>query len=174
MDLRYPIGKYHPQPFSPKQKQEWFNDMKFLPQSLENVIQNLDEAQLNTPYREEGWKINQLVHHVADSHMNGYCRFKLGLTENNPVIRPYEEKRWAELNDVETTPINISLTLLHALHIRWYAAIKDLQDEDWNRTVLHPEHNKMFTLWHLLGMYSWHGKHHVAHVTALRDKKGWG
>ena len=124
MDPRYPIGKYEPQPFSEKQKQEWLNDIKFLPQSLENSIQNLDEAQLNTPYREGGWKVKQLVHHVADSHINAYCRFKLGLTEENPAIRPYEEKLWAELNDIETVPINVSLTLLHALHARWYATIK--------------------------------------------------
>jgi hypothetical protein len=173
MDPRYPIGKYQPQQFSEKQKQEWLTDIRLLPQSLENAIQNLDESQLNTPYREGGWKVTQLVHHVADSHINAYCRFKLGLTENNPAIRPYEEKLWAELPDVENIPINVSLTLLHALHTRWYAAIKDLNDEDWNRTVLHPEHNKTFTLWHLLGMYAWHCKHHVAHITALRENKGW-
>jgi hypothetical protein len=173
MDPRYPIGKYEPQPFSEKQKMEWLNEIKFLPQTLENSIHNLDEAQLNTPYREGGWKVKQLIHHVADSHLNAYCRFKLGLTEENPTIRTYEEKLWAELNDIETVPINVSLTLLHALHARWYATIKDLKDEDWNRTVLHPAHNKTFTLWHLLGMYAWHGKHHVAHVTTLRDNKGW-
>lgn len=173
MDARYPIGKYEPQPFSQKQKINWLNDIKFLPQTLENSILNLDESQLNTPYRDGGWKLKQLVHHVADSHINAYCRFKLGLTEDNPVIRPYEEKLWAGLNDVEAIPINVSLTLLHALHLRWYTAISNLNDEEWNRTVLHPEHNKTFTLWHLLGMYAWHGKHHVAHVMMLRENKGW-
>ena len=173
MDPRYPIGKYEPQPFSEKQKLDWLNDIKFLPQTLENSIHNLDEYQLNTPYREGGWKVKQLIHHVADSHLNAYCRFKLGLTEENPTIRPYEEKLWAELNDIETVPINVSLTLLHALHTRWYATIRDLKDEDWNRTVLHPANNKTFSMWHLLGMYAWHGKHHVAHVTTLRDNKGW-
>jgi len=173
MDPRYPLGKYEPQPFSEKQKLQWLNDIRVLPNALEGSIQNLDEAQLNTPYREGGWRVTQLVHHVADSHINAYCRFKLGLTEDNPAIRPYEEKLWAELNDVEAIPINVSLTLLHALHARWYAAIKDLREEDWNRTVLHPEHNKTMTLWHLLGMYSWHGKHHVAHVTELRGNRGW-
>lgn len=173
MDPRYPIGKYEPQVFSDKQKQEWLSDIRFLPQVLENTIQNLDESQLNTPYREGGWKVKQLVHHVADSHINAYCRFKLGLTEQNPTIRPYEEQLWAELNDVEAVPINISLTLLHALHARWYATIRDLKDEDWNRTVIHPAHNQTFTLWHLLGMYAWHGKHHVAHITTLSENRGW-
>ena len=173
MDPRYPIGKYEPQPFSEHQKQEWLNDIRFFPQTLENSILNLDEAQLNTPYREGGWRVKQLVHHVADSHINAYCRFKLGLTEENPAIRPYEEQLWAELHDIDTVPINISLTLLHALHARWYATIKNLGNEDWNRTVVHPEHKKTFTLWHLLGMYSWHGRHHVAHITTLRANKGW-
>lgn len=173
MDPRYPIGKYEPQPFSEKQKQDWLNDIKFFPQTLENSIENLDEAQLNTPYRDGGWKVKQLVHHVADSHINAYCRFKLGLTETDPVIRPYEEGLWAELDDIESVPINVSLTLLHALHARFYATIRNLSDEDWKRTVVHPEHNKTFTLWHLLGMYSWHGKHHVAHITTLRENKGW-
>jgi len=173
MDPRYPLGKYEPQSFTEKQKLQWLNEIKFLPQALENSILNLDESQMNTPYRDGGWKVKQLVHHVADSHINAYCRFKLGLTEENPVIRPYEEKLWAELEDVESVPINVSLTILHALHARWYAAINDLTEEDWNRTVLHPEHNKIFTLWHLLGMYAWHGRHHVAHVTTLRENKGW-
>ncbi len=173
MDPRYPIGKYEPQPFSETQKNDWLNDIKFFPQTLENSILNMDEAQLNTPYREGGWRVIQLVHHVADSHLNAYCRFKLGLTEDNPAIRPYEEHLWAELNDIDTVPINISLTLLHALHTRWYATLKDLNDEDWMRTVLHPAHNKIFTLWHLLGMYSWHGRHHVAHITTLRENRGW-
>jgi|SRR5579871_3023265 len=173
IDPRYPIGKYEPQPFSEKQKEDWLNAIKFLPLMLENAILNLDEAQLQTPYRDGGWTVKQLVHHIADSHINAYTRFKLGLTENNPTIRPYEEKLWAELDDVKHLPINISLTLLHALHIRWYEAIKNLSDEQWSRTVVHPEHNKTFTLWHFLGMYAWHGKHHVAHITTLREKNGW-
>jgi len=173
MDLRYPIGKYEPQPFSEKQKEEWLTDLKFLPQLLENSIVNLDEAQLQTPYREGGWTVQQLVHHVADSHMNAYIRFKLGLTENNPTICPYQEGLWAELNDVQNIPINISLTLLYALHTRWYTAISDLTLQDWQRTVFHPEHKKELTLWFLLGMYAWHGKHHSAHITKLRERNHW-
>lgn len=172
-DLRYPIGKYEPQPFSTLQKERWLNDIKFLPQLLESAILNLDEAQLLTPYREGGWTIQQVVHHVADSHMNAYCRFKLGLTEENPTIRPYEEKRWAELKDVGTIPLNISITLLYALHTRWYAAIADLTLQEWERKVIHPEHNREMTLWFLLGMYAWHGRHHVAHITSLRERNDW-
>jgi uncharacterized damage-inducible protein DinB len=172
-DPRYPIGKYHSQPFSEEQKKEWLNELKYLPGNLEHAILNLDAAQLDTPYREGGWTVKQLVHHVADSHMNAYIRFKLALTENNPVIKPYDEKLWAEMDDVKNLPINISLTLLHALHARWLEAIKNLPDEAWQRTVLHPEHNKTFTLWHFLGMYAWHGKHHLAHITTLRERNGW-
>jgi hypothetical protein len=157
-DLRYPIGKYTPQPFSGKLKDEWLNDIKFLPQLLENTIVNLDEAQLLTPYREGGWTVQQLVHHVADSHMNA-C--------------PYEEKLWAELNDVTTIPVNISITLLYALHTRWYTAISDLTIQDWERTVFHPEQKKKLTLWYLLGNYAWHGRHHAAHITALRERNKW-
>ena len=172
-DLRYPIGSYVPQPFSHKQKEAWLLDIKFLPEELEVAVQNLDAHQLETPYREGGWTVHQLVHHVADSHMNAYIRFRLGLTEENPTIRPYEEKEWAKLNDVKTLPSNVSLTLLHALHQRWYATIKDLSEDQWERTVVHPEHKKQMSLWHLLGMYAWHGKHHVKHITALRERNSW-
>jgi len=171
--LRYPIGKYAPQPFSHEQKEQWLLDLKFLPNELEFAIENLDETQLDTPYRDGGWTVRQLVHHVADSHINAYVRFKLGLTENNPMIKPYEEKDWAMLNDVNTVPINVSLTLLHALHQRWQEAIKNISDEQWERTVFHPEHKKEMSLWYLLGMYVWHGKHHVRHITALRERMGW-
>lgn len=163
-DPRYPIGKYEPQPYSDQQLQRWLNDIKFLPTSLENAIINMDEAMINTPYREGGWTIKQLIHHVADSHMNAYIRFKLALTEDTPVIKPYKEKLWAELQDTQNLPVNISLTLLHALHARWYEVLRHLTREQWERTVMHPEHNKEMSLWYLLGMYSWHGRHHVAHA----------
>ncbi|MBN8837846.1 MAG: putative metal-dependent hydrolase [Sphingobacteriia bacterium] len=173
MDARYPIGKYEAKPFSHKQKEEWLLQIKFLPQELELAIQNLDEFQLNTPYRDGGWTVKQLVHHIADSHMNAYARFKLGLTENNPTIKPYDENKWADLADVQSTPVNISITLLYALHERWHAAIKDLTEDQFERTVLHPEHGRLMSLWLLLGLYAWHGKHHVAHITALREQKKW-
>lgn len=172
-DLRYPIGKYEPKPFSEEQKKKWLLDIQYLPSDIENAVHNLDEAQLQTPYREEGWTVHQLVHHIADSHMNAYVRFKLGLTENNPTIKPYEEAEWAKLNDVKVLPINISITLLFALHERWYAAIKDLSDEQWMRAVYHPEQKKEITLWHLLGMYAWHSKHHTQHILSLRERMQW-
>ena len=172
-DLRYPIGKYISQPFSEKQLNEWLIDITNLPQHLENAVMNLDEAQVNTTYRPEGWTVKQLVHHVADSHMNAYIRFKLGLTEENPVIKPYEEAAWANLSDTRNLPFNLSLTILHALHARWVEILKNITEEEWNRTVFHPEHKKEITLWHLLGMYAWHGRHHTAHVTALKERMKW-
>lgn len=172
-DLRYPVGKYTPQPYSDKQLKDWLIDISFLPQHLENAITNLDEAQLETPYRPEGWTVKQLVHHVADSHMNAYIRFKLGLTEENPTIKPYEEGEWALLNDTKNLPINISLTLLHALHTRWVEVLKGIDSEGWKRTVFHPEQKKQISLWELLGSYAWHGRHHTAHVTALRERMKW-
>jgi uncharacterized damage-inducible protein DinB len=167
-DPRYPIGKYEPQPFSEEQKKTWLNSIRQLPDGLEHAIQNLDAAQLHSPYREGGWTVHQLVHHVADSHMNAYIRFKLGLTEENPVIKAYEEQRWAELADVQLLPVNISITLLHALHARWYEAIRGLSTEEWSRKVTHSATNKEMTLWHLLGLYAWHGRHHVGHILAFR------
>ena len=174
LDPRYPIGKYEPQPYSQQKKDKWLLDLQMLPSDLENAVHNLDEAQLKTPYREGGWTVHQLVHHTADSHINAYVRFKLGLTENNPAIKPYEEKLWAELDDVKILPINISTTLLFALHERWVAALKNLSDEEWQqRTVFHPEHKKEMGLWFLLGMYAWHGRHHVQHILSLREKMQW-
>lgn len=172
--LRYPIGDFEPQPYSLARFNEWVRDIRYLPQQLEDAVLNLNEEHLQTPYRPGGWTVNQLVHHVADSHMNAYIRFKLALTEDQPTIKPYDEGAWAKLPDTAALPINISITLLHALHSRWFQVIKDLsQEELFSRSVIHPEHGKMLTVWHLLGMYSWHGRHHTAHITALRQRKGW-
>jgi hypothetical protein len=172
-DPRYPIGKNVPEPFSDVEKDRRIADIRLLPQLLENALAGLDAAQLETPYREGGWAVQQLVHHVADSHMNAYIRFKLGLTEDKPTIKPYEEKAWAELADVRL-PINLSLTLLHALHHRWIAVLENIPEGDWEtRSVLHPGTGKYLTLWDLLGIYAWHGKHHLAHITTLIRTKGW-
>jgi uncharacterized damage-inducible protein DinB len=170
---QYPIGKYEPKPYSEKQKEEWLLDIKFLPEELERAILNLDKGQLDTPYRDGGWTVQEVVHHVADSHMNAYCRFKLGLTEDNPVIKPYLENEWTKLYDVNALPVNISITLLHALHLRLYTAIKDLRNDQWERKVFHPESKREMSLWFLLGLYAWHGKHHTAHITTLREIKKW-
>lgn len=172
-DPRYPIGKYQSQPFSEDLKEQWLADIKFLPNAIENAVHNLDQQQLQTPYREGGWTIHQLVHHVADSHINAYIRFKLGYTEENPTIKPYEEKEWANTADAQNLPINVSITLLYALHQRWYEFLRSFTEKDWQKTVFHPEHKKQFTLWHFLGMYAWHSRHHVAHINALRERKGW-
>ncbi|MBC7720620.1 MAG: putative metal-dependent hydrolase [Pedobacter sp.] len=173
MDPRYPIGKYEPKPFSEKQKEAWLADIQFLPRLVEQAIENLDEAQLETPYRDGGWTVQQLVHHIADSHMNAYIRFKLGLTETNPTIKPYEEQEWALLADNDLVPINVSITLLYAMHQRWLATISNLSDEQWERTVYHPASQKSMSLWFLLGLYAWHGKHHVAHITSLKQRNNW-
>jgi len=173
MDPRYPIGKYEPQPFSAAQKEEWLLNIKHLPQELELALANLDSQQLNEPYREGGWQLKQLVHHIADSHMNAYIRFKLALTEENPIIKPYEEKAWAMLADNQTVPVSVSIQLISALHQRWYAVIKDLTEQDFQRTVVHPDHGRVMSIWLLLGLYAWHGKHHTAHILALRNLKGW-
>jgi hypothetical protein len=172
-DLKYPIGKYEPQPFSEALKEQWLADIRFLPNALESAVQNLDEQQLQTPYREGGWTVNQVVHHVADSHMNAYIRFKLAYTEEGVTIKPYDEKLWAELSDVQELPVNISMTLIYALHLRMYTFLANFKLEDWDRTLYHPEHKKTFTLWHLLGMYAWHCRHHTAHITRLRERMGW-
>jgi uncharacterized damage-inducible protein DinB len=172
-DPRFPVGQYTPQPFSETQKEAWLADIKFLPKALEHAVRNLNEQQLQTPYREGGWTVNQVVHHVADSHMNSYIRFKLGYTEESPAISPYEQELWAETSDVKNLPINISITLLYALHQRWYEFLTHLSDEDWQRTVYHPEQKKKISLWFLLGLYAWHSRHHVAHITSLRERMGW-
>src|ERR1043165_5572914 len=123
-DPKYPTGEYNPKPFSISQKVEWLADIKFLPVLIENAILNLDEKQLQTPYREGGWTVHELVHHVADSHMNAYIRFKQGYTEDNPTIKPYDEKVWVTLEDSKNLPVNISITLLYALHKRWHEFLR--------------------------------------------------
>ena len=172
-DPKYPIGKYEQQPYSESQKLKWLNNIRQLPSELEYAIQNLDAIHLQSPYREGGWTIQQLVHHVADSHLNAYIRFKLALTEDNVTVKSYEEKLWAELADVQEVPVNIAITLLHSLHTRLYTAIKDLSQEQWNKSLLYPGKTSPVNIWFLLGMYSWHGKHHVAHITNLRERMKW-
>ena len=172
-DFRFPIGKYIEQSYSDEKLQEWLLDIQYLPNHLENAIINLDEHQLDTPYRPGGWTLKQLVHHVADSHMNSYIRFKLGLSEDNPTIKPYHPDAWADMPDANNLPINISITLLFSLHKRWSELLLSFSTDQWNRTVYHPEYKKQMTLWYLLGLYAWHSKHHVAHILELRKRMGW-
>ena len=173
MDLKYPISQYKPQPFSEELRIQWLHDIQMLPQDLERVIENLDEVQINTPYRPDGWTVKQVVHHLCDSHMNAYIRFKLAILEDNPIIKPYNENDWAHTSDVDRVPVNVCTTLLHAFHKKWYAFLKDLTQEQLERTLHHPEHQKDLTVWFLLGMYAWHGKHHVAHIQTLIDRNNW-
>ena len=177
--LRYPIGKVEDQSYgdienySEKIKEQLVRDIKFLPTLMENAVENLDAQQLHTAYRPGGWSIHQVVHHVADSHMNAYIRFKLGITEINPVIKPYDEVAWAELSDTRNLPVNVSLTLLHALHARWVEVLDNITEQQWKNTVFHPGQFKTLSIWELLKSYAWHGKHHVAHITSLRERNGW-
>ncbi|MEO7445469.1 MAG: YfiT family bacillithiol transferase, partial [Ferruginibacter sp.] len=168
---KYPVGKYIPQPFSGETLDEWLSDIETLPTRIELAVQDMDEAELETPYREGGWTVKQLIHHVADSHMNAFIRFKLGLTEVNPEIKPYDQDAWALMADTEKLPVNISLTLLHALHKRWVVVLENIKAGEWERTVYHPEHKKEMTLWFLFGMYAWHSRHHLAHITHMREEK---
>ena len=172
-DLSYPIGKYIEQPFSQRKLMEWLLDIEVLPKALEYSITNLDAAQLEEPYRPDGWNSREVVHHVADSHINAFMRFKLALTEDNPTIKPYNQQAFTELSDVKNIPINVSLTLLHALHARMLEVLKNIKDDEWTRTVVHPEYGKQMSVWYLLGQYAWHGKHHTAHINKLRERMGW-
>jgi hypothetical protein len=173
VDVRYPIGKHQMVPFSQEEKEARLADILFLPRMLEYAVLNLNDDQIQTPYRDGGWTVNQVIHHVADSHMNAFIRFKLGLTEDNPTIKPYIQSAWGETADVTAVPVNLSITLLHSLHHRWYELLKTITDEQWERTIYHPEQERKITLWELLLIYAWHGKHHAAHVTNLREQMGW-
>lgn len=172
--LKYPIGKFTaPAEISPAVLKGYISDIRYLPSLVEIAVQTLDAAQLATPYRPDGWTVAQVVHHLADSHMNALTRFKLALTEDNPTIKPYDEAAWAELPDVTKTPINISLTLLHALHTRWVSLMDNLTDEQWQHTFVHPESGKTFVLIQVAGTYSWHGKHHLAQIERLKERNNW-
>ena len=172
-DLRYPVGRFtRPASLSPAQRKEAIDAIAATPAAMRAAVKGLTDAQLDTPYRPDGWTVRQVVHHVPDSHMNAYCRFKLALTEETPTIRPYDEARWAELSDARDTPIETSLQLLDSLHDRWVRLLRSLQPADWKRTFNHPELGIM-PLEKNLALYSWHGRHHVAHITELRKKMGW-
>lgn len=169
-DPSFPIGKFHYDgPPSTEQKHQFLNEIAQTPANLRAAIKGLSDAQLDTPYRDGGWTVRQVVHHMPDSHMNSYVRFKLALTEDEPTIKTYAEDRWAELADTKATPVEVSLTLLETLHDRWVRLLRSLTLEDWKRTFRHPEHGPM-TLEKALAMYAWHGRHHVAHITELRKR----
>lgn len=173
-ELRYPIGLFaHEGEISREQLQEWMADIESTPSRLREAVAGLSDEQLDTPYRPGGWTLRQVVHHVADSHMNSYTRFKLALTEEEPTIRPYYEERWAELSDGKSAPVELSLTLLDALHSRWMIVLHDMQHEQFGRAFVHPESGQTIRLDWNVGNYAWHGNHHIAHITSLRARKGW-
>lgn len=172
-DLRYPIGKFQPVERNTDAERRAFIDaISETPRHLAAAVAGLAPAQLDTPYRPGGWTVRQLVHHIGDSHMNALTRFKLTLTEDEPTLKTYEEARWAELADTKTPPIEISLALIENLHKRWDVLLRSLKPADWPRKFRHPEWG-LGTLDFLLAQYAWHGKHHVAHVTSLRERNGW-
>jgi uncharacterized damage-inducible protein DinB len=174
-DLRYPIGKFvFSGSLTAADRKSCIDRIAAAPASLRAAVEALTDAQLDTPYRPEGWTVRQVVHHVPDSHLNAYTRFRLALTEKVPTIKPYEEARWAELPDARSAPVEISLTLLDALHVRWVLLLRQVAADGWSRTLVHPEHRREMSVDELLAMYAWHGEHHVAHVTRLRDRMGWG
>jgi uncharacterized damage-inducible protein DinB len=172
-DPRFPIGRFHYEaPPSEQQKQSFLDEIAQTPAKLRIAVKGLSEKQLDTPYRPEGWTVRQVVHHVPDSHLNSYVRFKLALTEDEPTIKTYAEDRWAELADTKATPIEVSLTMLDSLHDRWMRLLRSLTAEEWKRTFRHPDLGPM-TLEKTLALYAWHGRHHVAHITELRKRMVW-
>jgi uncharacterized damage-inducible protein DinB len=172
-DLRYPIGRMpRTATLSPEQRTAAIESIALTPERLRAAVRGLSDSQLDTPYRPEGWTVRQLVHHVADSHTQAYARTKFALAENDVTITPYDEAAWAELPDMRKMPVEVSLDLLDALHARWVYVLRQTPAASFARSIQHPENGRM-TVDDLLGVYQWHGKHHTAHVTALRDRMGW-
>lgn len=173
-DLRYPIGRMvRTSSLSPDERRAAIDAIAGTPKSLRAAVHGLNDAQLDTPYRPDGWTVRQLVHHVADSHMHAYARVRFALTEQTPTIKPYAEAAWAELVDARDMPVTGSLALLEALHERLVHLLRAIPADAFARTLVHPENGPM-TIDALLGVYSWHGRHHVAHVTSLRERMRWG
>jgi hypothetical protein len=172
-DPRYPIGPWdRRRDFTPEERAQHIDIIAGTPAALRKAVEGLSEDQLDTPYREGGWTLRQVTHHVPDSHANAYIRVKLALTEDNPTIKPYDEAAWAELIDTRTTPIETSLRMLDAIHERLTTILRSLDDAQCQRTLHHPDNGPM-TIDMVIGMYSWHGRHHVAHVTSTRERMRW-
>jgi hypothetical protein len=173
-DLRYPVGRFtRPNVLTPAERKAAIDAIAKAPAALRTAVSGLTDAQLDTPYRPDGWTVRQVVHHVPDSHLNAYVRFKLGLTEDMPTIKPYDEAKWAELDDGKSKLVEDSLKLLEALHARWVFLLRRMQPADFARKLNHPDWDTPLSLDVLLALYAWHGKHHVAHITALKKRMGW-
>jgi len=172
--LRYPIGKFKPPVnIGIEDIRRWIDVLENYPQEMRNAVAGLNDSQLDTPYREGGWTIRQVVHHVPDSHLNAYVRFKWALTEDNPTIKPYLEDRWAELPDTKSAPIENSLAMLETIHKRWVQVLNNMNSADYKRTFYHPESKVTRSLEVVLCLYEWHAKHHLAHITELKKRMGW-
>ena len=172
-DIRYPIGPFErPASVSRDTRSQLIDQIAELPAQIRGAVDGLDEAQLYVPYRPGGWTVKQVVHHLADSHINSYVRFKLALTEDEPLVKPYAEARWAELPDARDSGIEVSLLLLDSLHDRWVRMLRAMRDEEFARSFRHPEAG-LLRLDTTVALYAWHGRHHVAHVDALRERMGW-
>lgn len=173
-DLRYPVGPFRfDGAVTAARREQWIGEIAAAPAQLRAAVAGLSSAQLDTPYREHGWTVRQVVHHLPDSHLNAYTRIKLALTEDVPTIKPYEEALWAELPDATGGPIEPSLALLQSLHERWLLLLRQLRPADFERRFRHPEHGRIFGLDEAVAMYAWHGRHHVAHITSLRRRMEW-
>ncbi len=172
-DLRYPVGKWEKKTsLDDATRRRFIDEIAATPAAMRQAVAGLSDAQLNTPYRGGGWTVRQVVHHVPDSHLNSYVRFKLALTEDTPQIKTYDEQKWAETAEVMTTPVEVSLQLLDSLHTRWVTLLRSMTAADFARRFQHPELGEM-NLDTLLSLYEWHGRHHVAHIMSLRKRKGW-
>jgi len=173
-ELRYPIGHFtKPSEITQKHLDEWIHVLEFLPARLEAMVKDLTAEQLATPYRPEGWTVQQLIHHISDSHHNSYIRFKWALTEEKPIIKAYNEKEWAALFDSRKAPIAMSLKHLEAVHAKLVFLLKGLSSNDLKRTFIHPEGNVESSLKENIGRYAWHSNHHFAHIEGLLQRKGW-
>lgn len=173
MDLRYPVGPFNfADALSDKERETLIDQISATPERMRAAVKELDDGQLDTPYRPEGWTVRQVVHHVPESHLHSYTRFKLALTEDEPTIKPYFEDRWAELDDARHAPVELSLNLLDALHERWVWFLRSLGTEDFQRSFRHPDLG-VVSLDKNIALYAWHGRHHVAHITSLRERMGW-
>ena len=173
-DLRYPVGPFEApnEPLSEARRAALIEEVKAAPAALRAALSGLTPPQIDTPYRPGGWTVRQVAHHVPDSHLNAYVRFRLALTEDKPTIKPYAEDRWAELPEAKTAPVELSLDLLEALHRRFVLLLLNMSAAEWSRQLTHPEHGLVGLEW-MLAMYAWHGRHHAAHITSLRRRQGW-
>ncbi len=166
--LKYPIGKFvFTDQFTREEIESWIEDIAAAPLAFRQVAEGMSDEQLNTPYRPGGWTARQVLHHIPDSHMQAYCRFKLVLTEDSPTIKPYLENLWAELNDTRLTPVSVSLDLLEALHRRWVILMRQMATSDFDRYYIHPQYGKNYPLGAVCKLYAWHGKHHLAHLKLI-------